>query len=55
MGVQLFRQKDNLWREYVNPLRGVTMEGVVAKIEQGDRGALADIQCSTRPWRGATR
>ncbi len=44
MGVQLFRQKDNLWREYVNPLRGVTMEGVVAKIEQGDRGALADIQ-----------
>ena len=44
MAVQIFREKDNLWREYVNPLRGCTMEGVVAKIEQGDRGALADIQ-----------
>jgi len=44
MAAQIFREKDNLWREYVNPLRGCTMEGVVAKIEQGYRGALADIQ-----------
>ena len=36
--------KDNLWRENLNPLRGLTMERIVRMIEEGERGALADVQ-----------
>ena len=32
----LYTGKDNAWREYVNPLRGLTLESLVAKIEQGN-------------------
>ena len=44
MAVTVYTSKDNAWREYVNPLRGLTLEGLVAKIEQGERGAFADVQ-----------
>ena len=44
MAVAVYTTKDNAWREYVNPLRGLTLEGLVAKIEQGERGAFADVQ-----------
>jgi len=40
----LFTEKSNAWREYANPLRGVTLEGVAAKIEAGERGPFADLQ-----------
>jgi phage gp29-like protein len=44
MGYDLFTSKSNLWREYSNPLRGLTLEALVSRIEQGERGALADLQ-----------
>ena len=44
MAVTVYTSKDNQWREYVNPLRGLTLEGLVGKIEQGERGAFADVQ-----------
>jgi len=40
----VFQQKDNLWREFLNPLRGLTMERIVQLVEQGERGAFADLQ-----------
>jgi phage gp29-like protein len=44
MALMVYTSKDNLWREYVNPLRGLTMERIVSLIEQGERGAFADLQ-----------
>ena len=44
MSFPIYTSKDNAWREYVNPLRGLTMDSLVAKIEQGERGAFADLQ-----------
>ena len=44
MALTVYTTKDNAWREYVNPLRGLTLDGLVAKIEQGERGAFADLQ-----------
>ncbi len=44
MAVTVYTSKSNQWREYMNPLRGVTLEGIVAKVEQGERGAFADLQ-----------
>jgi hypothetical protein len=44
MSVPVFKSKDNAWREYANPLRGVTLAGIISKIEQGERGAFADLQ-----------
>lgn len=32
----VFQQKDNLWREFLNPLRGLTMERIVQLVEQGE-------------------
>ena len=40
----IFSGKDNQWREYMNPLRGLTLEGIVQRIEQGERGVFADLQ-----------
>ena len=42
MALTVYTSKDNQWREYVNPLRGLTMERIVSLIEQGERGAFAD-------------
>ena len=44
MAKTLYSEKDNAWREYVNPLRGVTLEGIVSMIEQCERGKCADAQ-----------
>jgi len=44
MAATVYNDKSNLWREYVNPLRGLTMERIVQLIEQGERGAFADLQ-----------
>ena len=40
----IYTSKDNAWRENLNPLRGLTMERIVRMIEEGERGALADVQ-----------
>jgi phage gp29-like protein len=40
----IYTSKDNQWRENLNPLRGLTMERIVRMIEEGERGALADLQ-----------
>ena len=37
-------QKSNRWREYCNPLRGLTMQRLMALIEEGERGEYADLQ-----------
>ena len=44
MTVTVYTSKDNQWREYLNPLRGVSLERIVQYIEQGERGAFADLQ-----------
>lgn len=44
MALTVYTSKDNQWREYVNPLRGLTLERIVSLIEQGERGAFADLQ-----------
>ena len=44
MALTVYTSIDNAWREYVNPLRGVTLERIVQLIEQGERGAFADLQ-----------
>jgi len=44
MALTVYTSKDNQWREYVNPLRGMTLERIVQLIEQGERGAFADLQ-----------
>lgn len=37
-------QQANLWRDSYNPLRGLTIAKAVALLEDGDRGAYADLQ-----------
>ena len=44
MAATVFNTKSNAWREYANPLRGLTMDSLVAKIEMGERGSFADLQ-----------
>ncbi len=44
MALTIYTGKDSQWREYANPLRGLTMEGLVAKIEQGERGCVRGRQ-----------
>ena len=44
MALTVYSSKDNQWREYLNPLRGLTLERIVQYIEQGERGAFADLQ-----------
>ena len=41
MALTVYTSKDNQWREYVNPLRGLTLERIVSLIEQGERGAFS--------------
>ena len=47
MALTVYTSKDNQWREYVNPLRGLTLERIVSLIEQGERKAFADLQFSS--------
>jgi hypothetical protein len=35
MALTVYTSKDNQWREYVNPLLGMTLERIVQLIEQG--------------------
>lgn len=38
----------NLWRDQYNPLRGLTMQRAVTLLEEGERGAYADLQWTYR-------
>lgn len=40
----IFSQKSNRWREYCNPLRGLSLPKLVSLLEAGERGQYADLQ-----------
>ena len=44
MGMQIYSTKDNQWREYYNPLRGLSIQKMVSLLEAGERGQYADLQ-----------
>jgi phage gp29-like protein len=44
MPVTLYSQKSNLWREFYNPLHGLTIAKILSLLEQGERGQNADLQ-----------
>ena len=44
MGLQVYSTKDNQWREYYNPLRGLSIPKMVGLLEAGERGQYADLQ-----------
>ncbi len=44
MGIQIFSQKSNRWREFYNPLRGLSLPKLVSLLEAGERGQYADLQ-----------
>jgi len=53
MALTVYTSKDNAWREYVNPLRGMTLERIVQLIELSERGSFADTgsQSTKKPLR----
>lgn len=42
--MQVHVKAANLWRDLFNPLRGLTMSRAVSYLEEGERGAYADLQ-----------
>jgi phage gp29-like protein len=42
--MELSGQKSNRWREYCNPLRGLSVPRVASLLEAGERGEFADLQ-----------
>ncbi len=44
MASTIYSQKNNGWREYYNPLRGLTIPRMVNLLEAGERGQYADLQ-----------
>ena len=44
MGLQIYSTKDNQWREYYNPLRGLSIPRLASLLESGERGQYADLQ-----------
>ena len=44
MAFPVFSTKDNQWREYYNPLRGLSIPKMVSLLEAGERGQYADLQ-----------
>ena len=44
MAIPIFSQKSNRWREYYNPLRGLSLPKLVGLLESGERGQNADLQ-----------
>ena len=44
MGIPIFSQKDNRWREFYNPLRGLSLPKVLSMLEAGERGQFADLE-----------
>jgi phage gp29-like protein len=44
MAMEIYSSKSNQWREYYNPLRGLSIPRIVSLIEAGERGQYADLQ-----------
>ena len=44
MGIQIYSQKNNGWRDQYNPLRGMSLPKLVSLLEAGERGSYADLQ-----------
>ena len=44
MALEIYSSKSNLWREYYNPMRGLTLLRVKSLQEAGERGQYADLQ-----------
>ena len=44
MAIQIYSQKSNAWREFYNPLRGMSLPKLVSLLEAGERGRYADLQ-----------
>ena len=44
MRVPIFSQKSNRWREFYNPLRGLSLPKLVSLLEAGERGQYSDLQ-----------
>jgi phage gp29-like protein len=42
--ISIFGQKSNGWREFYNPLRGLSLPKLVGLLEAGERGQYADLQ-----------
>jgi phage gp29-like protein len=47
-GYRLHVAAANLWRDQYNPLRGLTIRRAASLLEEGERGALADVQWTYR-------
>jgi len=42
--LSIYNSKDHRWRDYYNPLRGLSMPKLVSLLESGERGQYADLQ-----------
>ena len=42
--MQIYGRKSNAWREFYNPLRGLSLPRLVSLLEAGERGQYADLQ-----------
>jgi len=44
MALSIYNLKNNRWREYYNPLRGLSIPKLASLLEAGERGENADLQ-----------
>jgi len=44
MPMQIYSQKNNSWRDQYNPLRGMSLQKLLALLDAGERGQYADLQ-----------
>jgi hypothetical protein len=44
MGIQIYSQKSNAWRDAYNPLRGMGLPKLLSLLDAGERGQYADLQ-----------
>jgi len=44
MGIQIYSQRNNAWRDAYNPLRGMNLARLMALLDSGERGQYADLQ-----------
>jgi hypothetical protein len=51
MALTIYTSKDNQWREYVNPLRGMTLERIVQLIELGERELVQGLMVAVEQRR----
>jgi phage gp29-like protein len=44
MPIQIYSQKNNVWRDQYNPLRGMSLQRLLSLLDAGERGQYADLQ-----------